>query len=65
LAEPSGEAERNIKFQKTMKKQYTKPSMEVYDLKQHPSLLCGSDPTRGWDDQFGYIPTTTDLSSRA
>jgi len=48
-----------------MKKQYTKPSMEVYDLKQRPSLLCGSDPTRGWDDQFGYIPTTTDLSSRA
>jgi hypothetical protein len=48
-----------------MKKQYTKPSMEVYELKQRPSLLCGSDPTRGWDDQFGYIPTTTDLSSRA
>ena len=49
-----------------MKKQYTKPSMEVYDLKQRPALLCGSgDPTQGYDYEFGYIPTTTDLSSRA
>ena len=48
-----------------MKKQYTKPSMEVYELKQRPALLYGSDPTRGYDEEFGYIPTTTDLSSRA
>lgn len=40
--------------------------MEVYDLKQRPSLLYASgDPTRGYDYEFGYIPTTTDLSSRA
>lgn len=49
-----------------MKKQYTKPSMEVYDLKQRPALLYASgDPTRGYDYEFGYIPTTTELSSRA
>ena len=39
--------------------------MEVYELKQRPALLYGSDPTRGYDEEFGYIPTTTDLSSRA
>ena len=33
-----------------MKKQYKKPSMEVYDLKQRPSLLCGS----GEPDYWGY-----------
>ena len=50
-----------------MKKQYTKPSMEVYDLKQRPSLLCGSgDPTQGYDYQFGYIPgDTTDMNNMA
>ena len=27
----------------TMKKQYEKPSMQVFDLKQQPQLLAGSD----------------------
>ena len=43
-----------------MKKQYTKPSMEVYELKQRPALLCGSgDPTQRYDYQFGYMPDFT------
>jgi len=50
-----------------MKKQSTKPSMEVYELKLRPALLCGSgDPTQGYDYQFGYIPgDTTDMNNMA
>jgi hypothetical protein len=50
-----------------MKKQYTKPSMQVIDIKRSPSLLCGSPtPTRGYDEEFGYIPGhTTDMNSMA
>ena len=29
----------------TMKKQYEKPSMQVFDLKQQPQLLAGSNGT--------------------
>ena len=47
-----------------MKKQYTKPSMEVYDLKHRQMILCSSEPTRGYDYEFGYIPNDTTLSSR-
>ena len=40
--------------------------MEVYELKQRPALLYGSDPTRGWDDQFGYMSgDTTDMNNMA
>ena len=28
----------------TMKKPYEKPSMQVFDLKQQPQLLAGSNP---------------------
>ncbi len=63
---PSGRAERNIKFKKTMKKQYTKPSMEVIRLKREASLLVGSfnDPTPSNGGEFGYMPgDTTDMNN--
>jgi len=38
-----------------MKKQYTKPSMKVYELKGQPQLLAGSAP-HDWDGPVGYAP---------
>lgn len=35
------------------KKNYVKPSMEVYKLKGMPQILVGSD----WDKEIGYLPT--------
>ena len=32
---------------KTKKREYEKPSMQVFDLKQRPVLLVGSDPQAG------------------
>jgi len=34
------------------KRKYEKPSMQVYELKQQPQLLAGSDPLK----QPDYIP---------
>lgn len=34
----------------TMKKPYEKPSMQVFDLKQQPQLLAGSDGQAGVQD---------------
>ena len=31
----------------TKKREYEKPSMQVFDLKQRPVLLVGSDPNAG------------------
>ena len=35
-----------------MKRRYIKPSMKVYELKQKPMILAGSDKP----DQWGYMP---------
>ena len=53
-----------------MKKQYTKPSMEVYELMQRQMmqmLLCASgNPPRRYDDEFGYMSgDTTDMNNMA
>lgn len=42
-----------------MKKQYTKPSMKVYELKGQPQLLAGSAP-HDWDGPVGYAPGLAD-----
>lgn len=39
----------------TMKKPYEKPSMQVFDLKQQPQLLAGSNGTTPYNPQD---PTT-------
>ena len=50
-----------------MKKNYSKPSMKVFNLKQRPVLLCGSngEPAGGqekrrgaplYDEDFAFIP---------
>ena len=48
-----------------MKKNYSKPSMKVFNLKQRPALLCGSGedvPAKSrkapsdYDDYFAFIP---------
>jgi hypothetical protein len=45
-----------------MKKQYSKPSMQVIDLKHRPALLCGSGKSNSrkapsdYDDEFSFIP---------
>ncbi len=41
-----------------MKKQYTKPSMMVYELNSQPELLAGSAPE--YPDRFGFVPGTGD-----
>ena len=44
----------DIKFSKmtTMKKPYEKPSMKVFELKQQPQLLAGSDVSATMDGTF-------------
>ena len=37
-----------------MKKQYMKPSMQVYELKGRSPILCGSG--NPYDDDFAYMP---------
>jgi len=40
----------------TMKKTYEKPSMQVFDLKQQPQLLAGSDTVSAtMDGEFEEI----------
>ena len=52
-----------------MKKEYLKPSMTVYELKQKPQILVGSgekSSPRKYDDEFGYIPgVNSDLNKLA
>lgn len=55
-----------------MKKNYSKPSMQVFNLKQRPVLLCGSDgqeKRRGaplYDEDFAFIPgDASDMNSIA
>ena len=38
-----------------MKKQYIKPSMQVYEMKARQMILCGSS-IPGYDDDYGYMP---------
>ena len=42
-----------------MKKQYMKPVMKVYSLRQQPQLLAGSYPP-DWDGPVGYTPGIAD-----
>jgi hypothetical protein len=44
----------DIKYQggSEMKRRYEKPSMKVYDLKQKPMILVGSERP----DQWGHTP---------
>lgn len=45
-----------------MKKNYTKPTMEVFELKHRQMILCGS----GEGPEFGYMPSdTTDMNNMA
>ena len=57
-----------------MKKNYSKPSMQVFNLKQRPVLLCGSsdEPAKSrkapsdYDDYFAFIPgDASDMNSIA
>ena len=59
-----------------MKKNYSKPSMKVFNLKQRPVLLCGSngepsgEPKRRgaplYDEDFAFIPgDASDMNSIA
>ncbi len=42
----------------TKKREYEKPSMQVFELKQQPQLLAGS----GLDDPTDYTPGTDPFS---
>ena len=39
-----------------MKKQYTKPSLKVYELNNKHQLLAGSNPP-DWNGPVGYTPS--------
>ena len=43
-----------------MKKQYMKPVMKVYSLRQQPQLLAGSNYPPDWDGPVGYTPGIAD-----
>lgn len=44
---------------KTKKREYEKPSMKVFELKQQPQLLAGS----GLNDPTDYTPGTDPFAS--
>ena len=57
-----------------MKKNYSKPSMQVFNLKQRQMILCASGgqekrrgvPPSDWDEDFAFIPgDASDMNSIA
>jgi hypothetical protein len=53
-----------LNINKAMKKQYSKPSVQVIDLKHRQMILCGSNGDKSnsrkapsdYDDEFSFIP---------
>ena len=57
-----------------MKKNYSKPSMQVFNLKQRQMILCASGgqekrrgvPPSDWDEDFAFTPgDASDMNSIA